>query len=196
MKIDKKNNYYIMTIFAAITFAFLYNISLEQYSPHHDHTAERIPANMKKARQHVNIDIDYEKLPARNEVRLIGRVNTSLLKTDVLDYKWTLVDNLKLKKGPITGQIDLRHSNEITLDVSIKDMKKKVSVRLEASVRGKKVKIGSVQNFIYDPEVEGKSIDTAAEEKSYSKSMSSQSLSKKELLEKELFKQRKPIIQE
>lgn len=111
----------------------------------------RMPTNFKKANQYINIDIDYEKLPARNEIRLIGRVRADQLSTETLDYKWTLKNNLKLKSGSKTGKLDLTKGNEVFIDVEIKDMKKRVDVRLEATVHAKKVKVGSSKSFSYDP---------------------------------------------
>lgn len=199
---DKKTQYNITIIIAAITFIFLYKIGLitepaQQAKNEKPVFFERIPATTKKVRQHINIDIDYEKLPSRYEIRLIGRVNTSHIKADSIEYKWTLIDNLKLAKGKgkVSGVLNLRESNEIFLDVAIKDMNKKINVRLEAYAQGQKVKIGSVQNFIFDPSTEGKTIETAAEEKVNAKSISSE-LPKEQKLEKELFSPRSKKIQQ
>lgn len=202
MKKDKKTQYHIIIIIAAISFLFIYKVGVDmepitQAKNEKPVFFDRIPTSVKKVRQHINIDIDYEKLPGRYEVRLIGRVNTTHVKADSIEYKWTLVDNLKLTKGKgkLTGVLNLRDSNEIFLDVAIKDMNKKINVRLEAFAQGKKVKIGSSQHFIFDPSVEGMTLETAAHEKSNSKSISSE-LPKEQQLEKELFAPRKKLIQQ
>lgn len=201
---NKKTKYNITIIMAAVSFIFLYKIgTMNEFSDEPEIANkkpvffDRIPAGTKKARQHINIDIDYEKLPSRYEIRLIGRVNTAHIKAESVEYKWTLIDNLKLAKGKgkMSGVLNLKESNEIFLDVAIKDMNKRINVRLEAYAQGKKVKIGSIQNFIFDPDVEGKTIETAAEEKMNSQSISSE-LPKKEKLEKELFRPRKKGLQQ
>ncbi len=187
-----------------MTFIFLYNIGAMEEGLLSQNTSEnkkpvffdRLPTSVKKVRQHINIDIDYEKLPARNEIRLIGRVNTAHIKSETIDYKWTLIDNLKHRKGAVEGKLNQRDSNEITIDVAIKDMNKKINVRLEAYVHGKKIKIGSVQNFSYDPASEGITIEAAAEEKLHSKSLSSENVPKEKLLESELFAPRKKALQQ
>lgn len=149
---------------------------------------DRMPTSVKKIRQHINISIDYEKLPARNEIRLIGRVNTSELPSQVLSYKWTLKNNLKLKRGQLTGTINLKQSQEITLDVAIVDMKKKVDVRLEANAQNMPVRITGVQSFIFDPSNED--LYEAQRMEIQSKAMSSH-LTKEEALERELRENQK-----
>ena len=201
---NAKGQYNIFVILAALSFVFLYNIGAV-VEPLNEQTTttkqnpkffDRVPTSVKKVRQHINIDIDYEKLPARSEIRLIGRVSTAHLKSDIIEYKWTLIDNLKHRKGSISGKHNLRNSNEITLDVAIKDMNKKINVRLEAYIHGKKIKIRSVQNFTFDPAEEGKTIETAADEKLHSQSLSSESVPKEEMLEKQLFQKKKFKVQQ
>lgn len=192
MNKDKKNQYNIYIILTAVAFIFLYRSGFETEKPVF---FDRLPTSIKKVRKHINIDIDYEKLPARNEIRLIGRVNTAHLQSETIEYKWTLIDNLRLAKGNVSGKLNLKNSNEITLDVSIKDMTKRINVRLEAYVHSKKVKIGSVENFIFDPVEEGQTIETAAEQKAQSKSMSSE-LPKEKLLESELYAPTKKALQQ
>lgn len=155
---------------------------------------ERMPTNISKVKKHINIKIDYEKLPARNEIRLIGRINTSELPSQILNYKWTLKNNLVHKRGSLTGKIDLRQGNEITLDVAIKNMKQKVDVRLEAHAEGTRARITGVQSFSHDP-----SQDQGTESQELrvqSKTFEQQNLSKEEALQRELYRNRKPSFRQ
>jgi hypothetical protein len=194
MQIKKmKTKYNLFVIAASLGFIFLYHTQVnETHDIAMNKTVERMPTNFKKALRHINIDIDYEKLPARNEIRLIGRVRAEHLDSNILDYKWTLKDNVILKKGSSTGQINLHDTKEITIDVAIKDMNKKVKVRLEATVQGTGVKLGSSQSFTYDPtevELEAKKMEIE------SKALN-ETLTKQEKLEKSLFAPRKISTQQ
>jgi hypothetical protein len=195
---DMKTKYNLLIIAAAFGGIFLYhsgstNEAQEVVVNKKPVFFDRLPSNFKKARQFVNIDIDYIKLPARNEIRLVGKVNAAHLSSEILDYKWTLKDNLILKKGSITGKINLRDSNEVSIDVAIKDMHKKVNVRLEATLEDNNVRVGGVKSFSYDPlhenEINAEKLD--AEDK-----VKTESLTKAQLLEKQLYAPRKPSTQE
>jgi hypothetical protein len=154
---------------------------------------DRMPTSFRKARQTINIDIDYIKLPGRNEIRLVGKVNAAHLDSEVIDYKWTLKDNLILKKGSVSGKINLRDSNEISIDVAIKDMHKKVRVRLEATLENTRIRIGGVRSFTYDPTHEEEIEAQKAQAKINGQV---ENLTKAQLLEKELYAPRKISTQE
>lgn len=197
-----KNKYNIAIILSAAVAVFLFQSNSEMPKVMSDQVVSqhkkpsffaRVPAGAKKARQLINIDIDYEKLPARSEIRLVGRVSAPHLETDILDYKWTLAKNVKLKRGSTTGKINLRVSNEVTLDVVILNMNKKIDVKLEASVRAQKVKLGGIKTFTYDPLRQDER--EAASLKAQSK-VQTQSLSKEEFLKKELNTTQKSTVQQ
>lgn len=151
---------------------------------------DRMPTNLKKARQHISISIDYEKLPARNEIRLVGRVQADDIQSSSVEYKWTLKNNLKHKKGSLSGTFNPKDTKEIFLDVAIQDMKKRIDVRLEAYAQENKVRIGGVQSFTYDPTQE-EVVESAVQEKA-----STQILSKEEELKKQLDNARKPSFKQ
>lgn len=151
---------------------------------------ERVPNGFKKAKQHITINIDYEKLPARNEIRLIGRVNAADIHADIIEYTWTLKDNLTLKKGSLKGTINLKDTKEIFLDVAIKNMNKKINVRLEAYTQNTSINIGAARNFTYDPTQE-----SSAESSTFNK-ISSEELPKEELLRQQLQNARKPSFKQ
>lgn len=200
-----KNKYNIAIILLAVGAFFMFHSNMEKETNPGEHTKpvffDRMPARAKKARQIINVDIDYEKLPARNEIRLIGRVNADHLPTDILDYKWTLAKNVKLKSGSTTGKINLKVSNEVTLDVAILNMNKKIDVKLEASIHAHKVKLGGIKSFTYDPlhEDEEEAQRLEAQNKTQTKTQNkiqSQNLSKEEFLKKELSVTRKVSAQQ
>lgn len=191
-----KNKYNIAIILSAAVAVFLFQSNSEKPKLKNDQTV-RMPAGSKKARQLINIDIDYEKLPARNEIRLVGRVSAPHIESDILDYKWTLAKNVKLKRGSTTGKINLKVSNEVTLDVAILNMNKKIDVKLEASIRAQRVKLGGIKTFTYDPlrQDEREAASLEAQSKAQNQ-VQTQSLSKEELLKKELNTTQKSTVQQ
>ncbi len=161
--------------------------------PHSSAVLQSIKAPaVSKTRQHVNIEIDYEKLPKRNEIRLIGKIDASDLNISSINYKWIIKDNLKVSRGNLAGTIS-SSTKEVTLDVLITDMNKKFDVRLEAFVNANNVKIGNIKFFQYDPTNEDIQEEEALEAQN---KMKAQHLSKEQFLEQELRKTRKISIQQ
>lgn len=192
-----KNKYNILIMILALGLLYMYDSNNSQTVTEHKKPVffDRLPAGMKKARQVINIDIDYEKLPGRKDIRLIGRVNVAHLPTDILDYKWTLAKNVVLKNGDLKGKINLRVSNEVTLDVSIKDMNQKIDVKLEASAHGHAVKLGSIKTFTFDPQHEEEQ-ESARLEKVEMNKVQSENLPKEEFLKQQMQITRKVSAQQ
>lgn len=149
------------------------------------------PPGLKKIQQHIQIEIDYEKLPARNEIRLVGRIASASVAESTVNYKWILKDNVQVSRGNITGT--MTPGQEVTLDVKIKDMNKKIDVRLEAFVNAKKIKIGNIKGFSFDPTADNLKKSEAIKIQSKT---NTKNLSKEEFLEQELKKTRKISVQQ